>query len=395
MGSKAGCLYNDGTITPPPPPRQAPSLDDVLASAAKEAATSEVLTYEEAESQAETRRAGASSGEEAPSSRAASPRRRPEVRGGARPARPPVSEGKRAVGSSPAGSVGTRAGGTASGPSHHRTLSGLQSPTAFSPQRRPSGIADPQDPRADDEQWAMSRLAIIQAWHRANGVEGQVHDVASLFPSPWKLGRTDLFYTASSRGQYLRRILPELQFFDSKNRAQPTLVPGTGEGATKRVTAVWQAPVMIVAGILSMRSGREVTKEEVASVAQQSPEALEKLKEAGKAYKAHVTRLLDMVALRRSPEYNAVAMRYKAELKVAIDEQMRAVIAMRAATRRVNEVLARRDKALAALDPGYEPKKKSAADALARYGIDLGDDGEEMASLEDERGVNVLDDLDF
>ncbi|QRZ20362.1 hypothetical protein [Alternaria dianthicola dsRNA virus 1] len=362
---------------------------------ALQAATAESVTYEESDSQAERRREAASSGDEAFQSRTESPRRRPKVKRRPGAAGSVAAERAAGGGKAPVGAIGTGSGASATTPAHHRTLSGLQSPTAFSPQRAPSPNAPALGVKEDPDVWATQRLAIVQAWHRANGVEGQVPDVAALFPSPWKLGRTDLNYTSTSRGRWLRWMLPELQFFDGKNNQQETLRPGRGEGATKRVTAKWDAPVVLVSRILSFRANREVTKEEVASVAQQSPEALEKLKEAGKAYKAHVTRLLDMVALRRSPEYNAVAMRYKAELKVAIDEQMQAVIAMRRATRRVNEVLAARDKALAALDPAYEPKKKSAADALAKYGIDLGSEGDEMASLEDERGANVLDELDF
>lgn len=128
-------------------------------------------------------------------------------------------------------------------------------------------------------------------------------------------------------------------------------------------------------------------------VAQQSPQALEKLKEAGKEMKLHFQRLLDPVAKRRSPEFNRVAQRYKGELRALIDEQQRVILQARQATRRVNQLLGERDEALSRLDPGYVAKRKSAAAALAQYGIDLG--GEDAAALEDTVSREALEDLDF
>jgi len=131
------------------------------------------------------------------------------------------------------------------------------------------------------------------------------------------------------------------------------------------------------------------------TVAQQSPQALEKLKEAGKAYKLHLQRMLDPVAQRRSPEFNRVAQQYKAQLRALIDEQQRVILEARRATRRVNQLLGERDEALSRLDPGYVAKRKSAAAALAQFGIELGEEEEDAAALEDVVTRDALHDLDF
>jgi len=90
--------------------------------------------------------------------------------------------------------------------------------------------------------------------------------------------------------------------------------------------------------------------------------------------KAHFNRLLDPIALRRSPEFIEVSMRYKAQLRVLIEDQQAKIREARIATRRVNQLLGERDEALARLDSGYEPKRTTAAQALAQFGIDLAED---------------------
>jgi len=240
---------------------------------------------------------------------------------------------------------------------------------------------------------AVDCLTAIQSFHRAHGVNDRVNGMEDLFPPNWALGRTTLTYRETEESKFLKGALPTIKAYDKKGREQARVVV-SGDHQTTRLVATWPSPVDITRAILSYKSGGEVSKEQLVELAQRSPEALEKLKACGKAWKGHLTRLLDMTALRRDPQFNEVAMRYKAQLRALIDEQMAAVMAQRAATKRVNDCLAERDAALARLDPSYTPKKLTARAALARFGIDI-DEKEEMTAAAQDLDPDVLAELDF
>nr|UAN07875.1 coat protein [Alternaria longipes dsRNA virus 1] len=277
--------------------------------------------------------------------------------------------------------------------SPERRRSGGSSMPPPPPPQKEGGTAKSAPP-ADPDAWALRIYTIVRQWHDLNGVTGVVTDPRSLFPGDWTLGRTRLVYDPGVAGRYLRRMLPDLKCYTAKGLETAGVVQGSDDVKTARITAEWRPPVHLVAEILSYKSERTVSADEVVALAQSAPDALEKLKEAGKSLKAHFTRLLDMVALRRSPAYNETAARYKAQLKVLIQEQYNHVLALKQATKRVNDLLAERDAELARLDPGYTPKKQSAQDALARYGIDLGSEGGEE-SWEEANPDNPLPNLDF
>jgi hypothetical protein len=237
-------------------------------------------------------------------------------------------------------------------------------------------------------------LLLIQRFLEQKQVPNTPKSIGDLFPDDWRVGNTPI-PTAGHQVvvQAMRAMIPVVRAFNSDGDEVKWVGRGRDLAGVSRLTAEWAPPVMLVAGILSAVRKRKVEKDTVLEVAQQSPQALEKLKEAGKALKTHFQRLLDPVAQRRSPEFNRTAQQYKARLRTLIDEQQRVILEARRATRMVNQLLGERDEALSRLDPGYVAKRKSAAAALAQFGIDL--DGEEMAALEDNVSKQALDDLDF
>ncbi|BCH36646.1 hypothetical protein [Aspergillus lentulus non-segmented dsRNA virus 1] len=239
-------------------------------------------------------------------------------------------------------------------------------------------------------------LSVIQRFHHARGVSNGPRSVDDLFPRDWKVGRTPILLHASRAGEHaLLEAIPLLNAWDKKGNEITFLDSGHGYDEVDRITARWKSPVEVVAAVLTAVKQQRVTDEDVLKVAQKSPEALEKLKIAAKAFKMHFLRFLDPVALRRSPEFNEVAQRYKRELRALIADQQRLVLETKAATRRVNALLGERDAALARLDPGYQPKRQTASDALASFGIQLGEEEEEVTNLAAEMGGVNLDDLDF
>lgn len=243
---------------------------------------------------------------------------------------------------------------------------------------------------------ATSMLRILNLFHAHQGVSGSPHDIEDLFPRDWRVGRTPINVTDSGGAIWttIDRILPTLHGYDKDGREVRWIDEGANSADIVRLTAVWESPVTIVAAILSTVKGAQVSRDDVLKVAERSPQALEALKQAGKELKEHITRMLDPVALRRSPEFNRVAQRYKRELRAAIEEQQRLIRDAKAATRRVNQILGERDEALSSLDPGYTAKRATAASALRQFGIDL---GSAMSPDDPEGNVasGVLDDLDF
>jgi hypothetical protein len=202
----------------------------------------------------------------------------------------------------------------------------------------------------------------------------------------------------SSAGGHVKtafqNILPSLRGYDQEGKEVDWIDEGADSSRVVRLVAVWDPPVEMVANLLAGVKGTKVTKEDVLRVAEKSPQALEALKKAGSDFRGHFLRFLDPVALRRSPDFNRVAQRYKVQLRAAIDEQQRLIRDARAATRRVNQILGERDEELATLDPGYTPKRATAASALRGFGIDLGE-ALESADPEGHVAAGVLDDLDF
>nr|WNN27074.1 putative nucleocapsid protein [Fusarium oxysporum virus 1] len=237
-------------------------------------------------------------------------------------------------------------------------------------------------------------LKVLQQWLGAKGVQNAPDSVQDLFPDGWAVGRTRV-PIRMSRGmpQWLQIILPHLHGYDKDGNVVKWIEVGRDVSVVARLTAQWLSPVEIVSGILSDIKGAKVSKDDVLAIAQRSPQALEKLKESGKRFKEHFNRFLDPVALRRDPRFNQVAQEYKARLRGLIDEQQRCILEARRATAAVNACLGERDAALSRLDPGYQAKRATAADALAQYGVDLGAD-EEMAAME-ETAADILGNLDF
>lgn len=239
-------------------------------------------------------------------------------------------------------------------------------------------------------------LYVIQRFLAGQGVSGGPSRGLDLFPPEWKVGRTPI-PVADENGRILRQIaraLPTLRAYDSQGREVHWVEEGRDMSDVVRLTAQWDAPVEIIARMLSVLKRADVSKDDVLTVAEKSPQALEALKSSGAELKAHFLRYLDPVALRRSPEFNSVAQRYKRQLRAAIDEQQRLIREARAATRRVNQILGERDEALAALDPGYVPKRATAATALRQFGIDLGE-ALDARDPEGQTASGVLEDLDF
>ncbi|QIC51518.1 putative nucleocapsid protein [Fusarium culmorum virus 1] len=239
-----------------------------------------------------------------------------------------------------------------------------------------------------------SVLKILQQWLGAKGVATSPQSVGELFPDGWAVGRTAIpIKMRNGEPYWLSRVLPHLRGYDKEGDEVKYIELGRDALNVVRLTAQWLSPVDIVASILSDVKNAVVSKEDVLAVAQRSPQALEKLKESGKQFKEHFNRFLDPVALRRDPRFNQVAQEYKARLRALIDEQQKCILAARRATAAVNACLGERDAALSRLDPGYQAKRATAADALAQYGIDLGAD-QEMAAME-ETAADVLGSLDF
>jgi len=287
-------------------------------------------------------------------------------------------------------------------PQHKATSPPPEDPGPHPPEQ---GFTPDQD-KSLSENWAACHydgdlprgvLHVINRFLAPRGVENRPLTVRALYPSGWQVGRTEIPCTGDNEGIVtLRAVTPNVRGWSRSGNEVYWADGGEFSSHVDRLTAEWDSPVEIVAGILSAVRGRRVDRDAVLDVAQKSPQALEKLKEAGKVYKAHFQRLLDPVALRRSPEFNEVAQRYKQELRALIDEQQRLIREARAATRRVNQLLGERDEALSRLDPGYEAKRVTAAEALRRHGIDLGEsEAGGGVALEDDAGADALANLDF
>nr|QED88099.1 hypothetical protein [Colletotrichum gloeosporioides RNA virus 1] len=241
---------------------------------------------------------------------------------------------------------------------------------------------------------ASAVLYVIREFLAQQGVTDLPTDFNSLFPEGWKVGNTAVPIRRSGQDlPWLRDALPHLQGFDSAGNEVHWIDGGRDMSSVVRLTANWDSPVSIVSCILSDIKNVSVKVDDVLGIAQRSPQALEKLKASGKEFKAHLQRFLDPVALRRSPEFNRVSAEYKARLRTLIDAQQKAIMAARQATAAVNKCLGERDDALSSLDPGYVAKRATARNALAAYGIDLGEDVE-MADAE-ETAAQALQDLDF
>lgn len=239
-------------------------------------------------------------------------------------------------------------------------------------------------------------LWVLRTWLRAKGVETLPSRPRELYPAPWKVGNTEIPVERgmTSRDQ-LQLALPSLRVYRADG-SEIHWEPDSSPDVTSwdRVKAEWDPPVEIVAYMLSTIQARRIVKDDVLRLAQASPQALEKLKQAGSDFKAHFQRYLDPVALRRSPEFNRVSARYKAELRVLIEDQQEKIRQARAATRRVNQLLGERDQELARLDSGYTPKRATAAAALAAFGISLDDEGDSISGEGVVTGVD-LEDLNF
>ncbi|ALO50134.1 33 kDa protein [Penicillium janczewskii Beauveria bassiana-like virus 1] len=281
-------------------------------------------------------------------------------------------------------------------------------------ERNPTGAAplappNPASPRGHSETRSISRnmvltgveqnhtfgiLRVIVEYLTSKGVTTLPATVRELFPSPWVIGKTSIpVRWVANDFTRLADVLPDVKAWNANGEEIHWLAPGSDWSGVARISAAWDPPVKIAAGILSDVKDAEISSDMVLSVAQRSPQALEQLKKSGKEFKDHFQRLLDPVALRRSPEFVAVAQRYKAQLRSLIDEQQRAIVAARKATAAVNKCLGERDDALSRLDPGYVAKRATAAAALREFGIDLEGDTE----MADAEGVaqDALANLDF
>ncbi|UVW56412.1 hypothetical protein [Colletotrichum gloeosporioides RNA virus 1] len=241
---------------------------------------------------------------------------------------------------------------------------------------------------------AAAVLYVIREFLAQQGVTDLPADPSSLFPQGWKVGNTPVpVRTTGNDFPWLRDALPHLHGYDASGQEVHWIGEGRDMSSVVRLTANWDSPVSIVSCILSDTKNVKITVDDVLGIAQKSPQALEKLKASGKEFKAHLQRFLDPVALRRSPEFNRVSAEYKAKLRTLIDAQQKAIMAARQATAAVNKCLGERDDALSSLDPGYVAKRATARNALAAYGIDLGEDAE-MADAE-ETAAQAPQDLDF
>nr|QDB74979.1 MAG: hypothetical protein [Penicillium miczynskii RNA virus 1] len=238
-------------------------------------------------------------------------------------------------------------------------------------------------------------MGIINLFLGAKGVNVAIPDTMALFPPGWKVGTTTIPVTVSGRlNPRLVAIIPHLDIVDARGTEFVWVNDATDNSQFARIKASWDTPVDIIAGILSSVTSKTVTKEDVLKLAQSSPQALEKLKEAGKVFKAHLTRLFDPVSLSRSPEYEETSARFKAQLRVLINDQQAKIREAKIATRRVNQLLGERDEALAKLDSRYEPKRATAAQALAQFGISLEEDQSTFADDGAVTGID-LEDLNF
>jgi hypothetical protein len=237
-------------------------------------------------------------------------------------------------------------------------------------------------------------LAIIRSFLLQKGVVEAPSEERDLFPPDWKVGVTRIPWEVGlAPGGQLSSVLPDISAYDEDGHE----IHWTGTvdyAKVARLRASHDTPVRIVAAILASVTGRRIVESDVLGLAQKSPQALEKLKSAGSEYKAHLNRLLDVVALRRSPAFNEVSGRYKAQLRVLIEDQQARIREARIATRRVNQLLGERDEELARLDSGYQPKRATAQLALAAYGISLEENQEALRDEGIVSGVD-LDDLNF
>ncbi|AKM52548.1 hypothetical protein [Ustilaginoidea virens unassigned RNA virus HNND-1] len=238
-------------------------------------------------------------------------------------------------------------------------------------------------------------LDIIRRFLMHQGVSALPRGVEDLFPSDWRVGKTPVpLEWDTVGGRALAGVLPNIRAYDVDGREIHWVGEGRDISHASRLKAEWDAPITIVAAILTAVKKAKISEEDVKLVAQHSPQALEKLKEAGAAYKAHLNRFLDPVALRRDPRYGEVAARYKAEIRSLVAEQQAKIVEARKVTRRLNQLLGQRDEELAKLDPGFTPKRATAAAELAKFGITL-EEGEEAESAEAGLTAQMLEDLNF
>lgn len=243
---------------------------------------------------------------------------------------------------------------------------------------------------------ATRAFNLLRRYHELNGVTKPVLTILDLFPSPWPLGRGNVPTNIPTR---LATLFPTLPLITpvSKSGAEQTEIVGPDQpDPTVSFKTEWQPPVEVIAAILSAMKGQPVTRDDVLVVAQKSPEALEKLKDCGKVFKEHFTRQLNVIELRRDPRFNEVAARYRAQLRAMLSQQSELQIQVRTIQRQINDLLAERDEELHRLDPGYTPKRQSAAAVLRGFGIEIEEAAPGEGPVPVPRDVeDVLADLDF
>ncbi|KAK9327136.1 hypothetical protein V1520DRAFT_329410 [Lipomyces starkeyi] len=148
---------------------------------------------------------------------------------------------------------------------------------------------------------------IIKDFHGLNKITSTVDNISSLIPPEISLGRTIIRPDTKDETRYIYRCIPDVEPLNSsgvvQSRVNGTRVNGPDSSdPTIQLRAKWDTPVLIIVYILQSLRGPSVVPDDVLQLAQQSPDALEILKAAGKSIKSHFNRLLSIVEMRRSPE---------------------------------------------------------------------------------------------
>lgn len=220
----------------------------------------------------------------------------------------------------------------------------------------------------------------MERFQRNLGLPRPTDPLSLVFPDDWAIGRYNLRSGLGPGAMpFLERLVPRVQLPDGEGGwVDPT---EDSDVSVPHLSLSFPSGVECVRLILSARVEKEVEQDDVLSLAARSPQAFEALKGAVKQYRSHAQRMGDAVALRRSPDFNRAAARWKAQIRSLAQRQHDAVLAVRSATRELNAALASRDAELASLDPGYVRKKVTAAEALAAYGFQL--DPEDVREAEE------------
>jgi hypothetical protein len=239
-------------------------------------------------------------------------------------------------------------------------------------------------------------LGIIRDFLAAQEVETGPKSVVDLFPPRWKVAATEIpLDPRTPQGTRVIRALPRLEACDKSGNVVTVFGGGQKLQGVVRLKPIWRAQVDLVADVLSAVKGEEVTREPVILLAQQSPRALEILKNSVQELKEHFNRLLDPVALRRDPSFAATAQQFKSRIRAIVDRQRKLLVEVRSVNRELNAVLRERNEKLSKLDPEFKPKRVSATAVLAGQGITLEweEPGPEPEPLEGELPPGFLDDL--